>query len=343
MQKIRTFLYILFFNFAMKEDLSLKERTILYKLDLNSRQPYSRLAKELGIGKDALAARVRDLEARGFIKGFITMINPNKFGRMSCRFIVSLHNTTPEIEEEIGEFLVKTKETPWIVRVEGGWDFEIWYLCESVNDAHAFWGRFEAKFGNYVESMKFSIWMSVKYFGRAFLLDNHLSQIREQLASGPQKLKITKTDFEILKLLVFNARIPIFEIAQRLGISTKTVTKRMRRLEEKGVVVGYRLAFGLDKLAIQYYNVHLKLQNMDKNKEKEFLEYVYCHPNVVYDNVILGGEGYALSVQTFSQSELRSLINGLKKRFGPHIRKYSVVQFTEELKFSFMLPPSGAR
>lgn len=320
--------------------MSRKERTILYELDLNSRQPYSRLAKKVGMGKDALISRIKRLGDKGFIKGFITMINPNKFGLTSCRFIVSLHNTTPEIEDEIGNFLMKTREIPWIVRVEGPWDFEVWYLCESVNEANAFWDGFMERFGNYVEQMKFSIWMGVKYFGRAFLLDNRFSEIREQLATGPQKLKITKTDFEILRLLVYNARIPVFEIAQRLGISTKTVTKRMKRLEDKGVIVGYRLAFGLDKLGIKYYNVHLKLQNMTKEKEKEFMEYIYTHPNIVYDNVILGGEGFALSVQAFSHEELRALISELKERFGMYIRKHFIVQFVGELKFSFMLPPA---
>jgi Lrp/AsnC family leucine-responsive transcriptional regulator len=324
----------------MDLELSRKDRTILYELDLNSRQPYSKLAKKLGMGKDALIARIKKLQEKGFIRGFITMINPNKFGLMSCRFLVTLQNTTPQIEKEIDTYLINTKQTPWIVRVEGNWNYEIWYLCESVNEANVFWEKFERKYGNYIEKMKFSIWMSVKYFGRAYLLDNKLSEIKEQLASGPQKLKISKIDYEILRLLVYNARIPIFEISQRLGISTKTVTKHIKRLEKEGVIVGYRLGFGLDKLGIQYFNIHLNLQNMDKKKEKEFQEYIYTHPNVIYDNVILGGEGFALSVQTFSHGDLRKLIQDLKKRFGRYIRKYFVVQFVEELKFSFMIPPA---
>jgi len=323
----------------MIDQLSRKDRTILYELDLNSRQPYSKLAKKLKMGKDALISRIKKLEEQGFISGFITMINPNKFGLTSCRFIVTLQNTTPEMEQEISAYLVRSKQTPWVVRVEGNWDFEIWYLCESVNEAYQFWEKFEKKFGNYVERMKFSIWMGVKYFGRAFLLEGKFSEIKEQLASGPQKLKISRTDFEILRLLVYNARIPIFEISQRLGISTKTVTKHIKRLEKEGVIVGYRLAFGLNKLGIQYFNVHLTLQNMEQKKEREFQEYVFRHPNVIYDNIILGGEGFALSVQTFTHEDLRKLINDLKQRFGLYIRKYFVVQFVEELKFSFMLPP----
>ena len=323
----------------MDQDIGLKDRTILYELDLNSRQPISRLAKKLGMGKDALTARIRRLEKEGFIKGHITMINPNKFGLTSCRFEITLRNTTPDIEDEIGRFLVNTKEAPWVVRVEGHWDFEVWYLCESVNEASRFWDRFEARFGDYVEKMKFSVWMGVKYFGRAFLLKDRLSEIREELASGPQKMKITRTDFEILRILVFNARMPVFEIAQNLGISTKTVTKRMKYLEEKGVIVGYRLAFGLDRLGIHYYNVHLSLHKMDKEKKKEFMAYIYTHPNVVYDNKIIGGDGFALSVQTCSHEELRGLIRKLKERFGIYIRKHFTVRFVEELKFSFMLPP----
>ncbi len=325
----------------MDTALSLKDRTILYELDLNSRQPLSRLAKKVGLGKDALAARIRRLEEEGFIRGYITMINPNKFGLTSCRFIISLSNTTPDIEQEIGAFLKNTREIPWVVRVEGPWDFEVWYLCESVNEASDFWNRFEARFGSFVENMKFSVWMGVRYFGRAYLPANQSSEIREQLASGPQKMKISGTDIRILKMLALRARMPVFEIAQRLDISTKTVTKRMRELEKKGVIVGYRLAFGLEKLGIKYFNIHLSLQGMDKEKMARFMEYVYRHPNVVYDNQILGGEGFALSVQAFSHDELRGLVKDLKERFGANIRKHFIAEFTEELKFSFMLPLEG--
>jgi DNA-binding Lrp family transcriptional regulator len=296
----------------------------------------SRLAKRIRIGKDALTNRLRSLEERGYIKGYTTMINPNKFGLTDCKFMVKLRDTTPEIENRIADFIKKTREVPWAVRVEDRWDFEVWYLADSVNDASSFWQRFKKRFGRYVESMRFGVWMNVRYFGRAYLVEGRLAEISDLVATGPQKTKISGTDLKILRLLGSNARMPVFEIAERCGVSSKTASKRIKRLEEKGVIVGYRLIFGLEKLGVKYYNIHINFQNMDEEKDKEFDEFIRTDPNVVYDNVVLGGSDIELSVQTSSDEELRRLNEAIKRRFSGHIRDYFTVEFTEEIKFGFI-------
>ncbi|WP_240939472.1 Lrp/AsnC family transcriptional regulator [Diaphorobacter sp. HDW4A] len=47
------------------------------------------------------------------------------------------------------------------------------------------------------------------------------------------------TDQQLLALLRHNARESIATLATRLGVSRATVTNRLRRLEDSGVIVGY--------------------------------------------------------------------------------------------------------
>jgi DNA-binding Lrp family transcriptional regulator len=53
------------------EKLDVKDRKILYHLDLDSRQPFSQLGKKVGLSKDLVAYRVKKLHERGIIKNFI--------------------------------------------------------------------------------------------------------------------------------------------------------------------------------------------------------------------------------------------------------------------------------
>lgn len=52
---------------------------------------------------------------------------------------------------------------------------------------------------------------------------------------------LDEIDRSILNLLVTNARMPIKEIAQEVGLSSPSVSDRMRKLEERGVIRGYTL------------------------------------------------------------------------------------------------------
>lgn len=47
------------------------------------------------------------------------------------------------------------------------------------------------------------------------------------------------TDHQLLGLLRTNARLSVAALAQKLGVSRGTVTNRIARLEDAGVIVGY--------------------------------------------------------------------------------------------------------
>ena len=51
--------------------------------------------------------------------------------------------------------------------------------------------------------------------------------------------KMSNLDHELLALLRNNARASVAELAHRLGVSRGTVTNRIARMEDAGILVGY--------------------------------------------------------------------------------------------------------
>lgn len=52
-------------------------------------------------------------------------------------------------------------------------------------------------------------------------------------------MPISEKDRALLSLLAENARVPVAELARRLGLSRTTVQARIERLEADGVIAGY--------------------------------------------------------------------------------------------------------
>ncbi len=50
-----------------------------------------------------------------------------------------------------------------------------------------------------------------------------------------------RLDQNLLEMLLKNAREPITSLSHALGVSRATVTERMRKLEERGIIAGYTL------------------------------------------------------------------------------------------------------
>jgi Lrp/AsnC family leucine-responsive transcriptional regulator len=71
----------------------------------------------------------------------------------------------------------------------------------------------------------------------------------------PKNLLADRKNLELLRALQANPRLPVSELARRIGMSGPAVRERLQRLEESGVISGYRLdidpkAIGLPILAI---------------------------------------------------------------------------------------------
>ncbi len=88
-----------------------------------------------------------------------------------------------------------------------------------------------------------------------------------------------RRDLEILRILEENSRVTIAEIAKKLGISESNVRKRIRRMEENGVIrkytviedpakLGYHIVaiLGLDTMPGKNIDVARKLSEFDEVK-----------------------------------------------------------------------------
>lgn len=83
--------------------------------------------------------------------------------------------------------------------------------------------------------------------------------------------ELDKIDFRILKILQQNARIPMTELAEKVGLSSTPVTERVCRLEREHYISGYHAHLNphlLGKPPLVF--VELKLQSKSGNIFEDF-------------------------------------------------------------------------
>ena len=137
-------------------------------------------------------------------------------------------------------------------------------------------------------------------------------------------------------MLAPNARIPIVNIATKLRLSTKTIITRIRNLEKRKIIIGYKTVFDLEKLGYQYYKVHFRLQNVSLEGKKEFKYFIKTHPNIIYDDEVLGGDDLEIELQVKDATELRKILQDTKERFGKMIKEHKTMLYYIEHKYLFL-------
>ena len=320
----------------MLNKLDLKDKRLLYELDLDSRQSFNELGKKLSLSKSSVIYRINNMQKSGIIKQYHTVLDIGKLGYISFRLYVKLQNTTPEKEQEIIDFLKNKEIVTWIVSVDGDYNIGCLILVKTISEMNVLWKELLKKYVNYLEERQLTIMTKVAYFSRAYLLDLKENIYEINFITEPRNIDIDDTDKEILKLLVPNARISIIEVSRKLKITPKTTINRVKALEQKKIIIGYKTVFNLELLGYQYYKVLFRLHNVVNEKLQQFKRYIKVHPNIVYDDEVLGGDDIEIEVQVKDNNELRALINDIKLKFADMIKSYKILLFYKEHKYLYL-------
>ncbi len=127
-----------------------------------------------------------------------------------------------------------------------------------------------------------------------------------------EKLKARLLDnigWKILIELQENARIPFAELGRRVGLSTPAVAERVRRLEDAGIITGYRAQISAAKVGfpvLAFIRVNVVGDALPKFVKKA----VKC-PEVLEVHRVTGGESFIVKVAVKDHAHLEAVIDSL--------------------------------
>lgn len=125
---------------------------------------------------------------------------------------------------------------------------------------------------------------------------------------------ITKTDSHdraLLRALQTNGRATINELAEKVGLSPSPVARRLRILEEAGVITGY--AALIDEAALGYdfsVFVSVKLDRQVDDTLARFESAVRSFPEVIDCWLMTGNRDYLLRVATRGLADFEQFLTG---------------------------------
>lgn len=110
-------------------------------------------------------------------------------------------------------------------------------------------------------------------------------------------MSFDRTDRRILEELQRQGRISNVELAQNLGLSESPCLRRVRALEEEGVITGYRARLDPRQLGLTVTAfVQVQLEKRDDRKTEEFLDRVATQEHIVECHAMSGAYDYLLKV-----------------------------------------------
>jgi Lrp/AsnC family transcriptional regulator, leucine-responsive regulatory protein len=131
-------------------------------------------------------------------------------------------------------------------------------------------------------------------------------------------------DKKILYVLDKNSRASFSQIAKATRISQETVRYRVNALKQSGVIQKFLTILNTTKLGNSYYQIMLKLQNVNEQRRKQILNFLEKNENVAWIGNLEGNYDIAFILYVNNQVMLQRIIKDLYEQFSKFIMKKSI-------------------
>ena len=165
---------------------------------------------------------------------------------------------------------------------------------------------------------------------------------RTSRAAPAPAAELDAVDLQILAELQRDGRITNVELARRVGLSAPPCLRRVRRLEEEGVIRGYHA--DLSPAALGYDITFFALVGLESQKEAvltDFERMVTSWPEVRECHMIRGGGDFLLRLvarDTAHENALTARLTGAE-----HVARVQTLQTIRTAKDESGVPVPGAK
>lgn len=316
--------------------LDVKDRKILYQLDIDCRRPNSAIGRLVGLGKQSVDYRIRRLAGSGIITRFSTVVDTYRLGLGKFKVYISLESANRSLINGIVGFLKRDERTEWVATCAGRWDVIAGYLARDVYEFNDALREFDERYSQHVSSKETTLTLGVPHWRKDYLLDvDERYPVVMQGTERRERVAVDETDERIIRVLINNGRMPVTDIARRLKLTQRVVDYRMERLKREHVILISRIAIDLNRLGWIFCKAFLKFRNLTKERYRTFFGYCKLTNNLTYLISCVGPWDVELDFEIQDFNGFYAIMLDIRDKFSDIIRSYDYVVVTSDDKLDY--------
>jgi len=299
----------------MREHLKIDtyDKKLLYELDKASNIPLQELSKKLKKSKQFILYRMKRLEEANVITGYNAIIDTSKLGFFTFRVYFKFQQTTIEEGTRFVDYVKTNLKQVWtITSMHGKWDYALFLGVKTISEFHTIWDGIMLNYKPKIRTYNVAVYAPVYNFNRTFFIDAAEESIVRVYGAG-EKEDVDDLDWRIIETYSNNVRQSSLEIAKKLNVSADTVRARIKKLEQRKIITGYKIGLNLEPLGFVSYRVDLQLLSTHRNKE--IFEFCKLHKNIYQINKSIGGADFEIEAIVKDLNHLLRLIDEIKNKF----------------------------
>lgn len=297
--------------------LDLLDRKLLCELDRNGRLPVSHLARRLHTNRDTIIYRMKQMEKEGVITHYTITTNPYKIGFTIYKTYLQIENNQAR-RKELVKFLQQHPRIYWIAESYGNWDILFSAFAQNSLEFQQIQNDIFSQFTDIIIRFNVYTLVEVWFYHKKYLVDKGTDFFF--FGGKPEKISLDAIDRKLLTILSQEGRGSIVVIAGKVRSTPIMIRHRLKKLEQSGLIVGYRAEIDLGSIGMMLFKVQLHLRSFDQALERQFHEFCRQHQQVTYYIKQIGDCILELEVEMENILQFHAFLDEISEKFATFIR-----------------------
>jgi len=125
------------------------------------------------------------------------------------------------------------------------------------------------------------------------------------------------------------------EIGNKLGLNYKTVQKRIKRMQQRGIIQAFRTWIDYARIGVSTHKAMFKLRRFSTEEERGILQFCKQNPNVIYFVICVWPWDIEIEVESESEKTFLEVLRSFRELMGDLITDYDVLTVTKEHKLDY--------
>jgi DNA-binding Lrp family transcriptional regulator len=319
-----------------KRSLRENEVAVLDFVQMRENATALEIAREVGITSSKARRILDSLLQRGILHRHVH-IDVYRLGYFEVDLLVKFKNNSQEFAEQFIQFCVKNENVSFLSEAGGTKDLRIGLVVRSLQEVHQFvevtCERFNHPFSEKLVLPIMQLFVFGAPKGRGDWENRTLRFGFTNHSYTPSPI-----DLEILKRLSREPNLSAQALARKLGVPNSTLAYRIRSLEDKGVIAGYRHLLDPHGKVIEHFHALVSLGGISSAARKAVHRWCVAHPNVPLYGEVHGDVDFFVCI-TVSRSigaiEISRSLHQALQSFDPSIELYPSPTLRKLVKYPF--------
>lgn len=306
------------------------DEKILSELDKNPRIPITQLAKKARVSQQVADYRIKKLIEKGIITKFGTIINLKSLRQEHYRIFFTFNSKKEHDYNKVFAYLKEEKGIYWSARIGGKYDLLVVLFVKDFEEFDRFIDNFNSSFPGLIKDYK-----SCYSVEHEIYRHKYLSREKSYVRYGYNDAIVDVDDLDryILDKLKDNCRLSALEIAEKRRISYKTVINRVKSLEKKNIILGYRMFMKLEEK--KPFALLLSFRNYSRKAEQELINYLRNSEETTQTVRLFGIWNLFIHVRAKDNEQVQRLLIELRDKFDI-IDNYEIIPIFEDISINLM-------